>query len=512
MFFGRMDASEVSIDAILSIEATFIERLRNMQYRRATIRNQISRLRALIRYARKYGYKHPLLALIHQWNVIPLKARTNGLPSIVRYAIDHNIAPSRFNRTDLQKRCETAVAAGKPIEVVARQRKHFSYVIQKLRLVKTFEHFEPERAQLPGFALPVRRMPASLRADVSGLLQWAEREQAAGRLKGRNTYRLRRNLEMLCGYVIHVRGSRTIRRVEQVLSKPMVYDYTVWLNEERGCERTAVINALSAVRSLMLRHKRFAKADLKWWKDILDEIDPVLQSRVDERRRTRTARFEDLAAIPDSMDQELSRAKGRSKIQRALMARDALIMRFLVRAVMMPICVRRATLSNIFKAPVPRDDPSFAVPDWAKRLLDDNPDLPLWQFRFSPDETWRGKCVRGLILQELTAPLEKYTKHFRPLLLAGASSESLFVQASGGLPLSASDLTSLVKSVTRRFVGANVGVTPSTIKPSFVDFYLELYPDGYRELADVLWMDYTSVRQAYDPAFKDRSARSSKAT
>jgi hypothetical protein len=181
-------------------------------------------------------------------------------------------------------------------------------------------------------------------------------------------------------------------------------------------------------------------------------------------------------------------------------------MRFLVKAVMIPVCVRRATLSNIRKAPVPLDDPTFVVADWAKELLRQNPVLPLWQFSFSPQETPKGKAVNGLLLHELVAPLEEYLLRFRPILLQGCTSESLFIRDRGGEPLTQQDLTLLVRSLTKRY--AKVAVTPSSIKPSFVDYWLEKYPDSscYVDLANILWMEYTSVRMAFDPTYRGRFA------
>jgi hypothetical protein len=184
------------------------------------------------------------------------------------------------------------------------------------------------------------------------------------------------------------------------------------------------------------------------------------------------------------------------------MIRNELLMRLLVKAVIAPVCVRQATLSNIQKAPVPHDDPSFVIADWAKPLLESNPNLPLWQFSFSASETPRGKSVHGLMLQETVDLLGEYVEKWRPILLGESKSGSLFIRNRGGKQLTRADLISLVKSLTRRYAG--VSVTPGSIKSSFVDYWLEKYPDGWSELAGILWMEYASVRQAFDPNYQNR--------
>jgi site-specific recombinase XerD len=106
------------------------------------------------------------------------------------------------------------------------------------------------------------------------------------------------------------------------------------------------------------------------------------------------------------------------------------------------------------------------------------------------------------MLQETVDLLGEYVEKWRPILLGESKSGSLFIRNRGGKQLTRADLISLVKSLTRRYAG--VSVTPGSIKSSFVDYWLEKYPDGWSELAGILWMEYASVRQAFDPNYQNR--------
>jgi site-specific recombinase XerD len=73
-------------------------------------------------------------------------------------------------------------------------------------------------------------------------------------------------------------------------------------------------------------------------------------------------------------------------------------------------------------------------PAWVAEEEQSNPNAEFWQAKFSPKETKTGIAIHILLPRQLIKPLEEYLTEYRPQLLGGRNTNTLFVNEDG-MPL-----------------------------------------------------------------------------
>jgi hypothetical protein len=169
-----------------------------------------------------------------------------------------------------------------------------------------------------------------------------------------------------------------------------------------------------------------------------------------------------------------------------------------------PRCLRECRIGfpsgNVFKAEVPRHGSSFKLTASAEMVLSQNPHAKLWQFHFRAAETPDGQEVRGLLPVALVRLLELYLREHRALLLGSKPTDRLFVNQTGGA-LTSQQLRQCVGRLTARHIGK--WVTPSAFRPVFGRHWLGVHPGDYHTLGAILWLDFTYVKQLFDPNYRE---------
>ena len=177
---------------------------------------------------------------------------------------------------------------------------------------------------------------------------------------------------------------------------------------------------------------------------------------------------------------------------------DLILMHMLISALIPPRCVARCRVPgpcpNVWRGPVPKGDARLAIPQSADRILQAQPDAEFWLFRFYPSDAPNLKEAHGFVLSEIAPLLEFYVQQIRPRLLGSKHTDQLFLDRRGG-GITGKIMRARVLNLTRQFGGK--AVVPGSIRESFSDYWLELFPEDFQSLADVLWMELPSVLQKY---------------
>ena len=78
--------------------------------------------------------------------------------------------------------------------------------------------------------------------------------------------------------------------------------------------------------------------------------------------------------------------------------------------------------------------------------------LEFWQAKFSPKETKTGIAIHILLPRQLIKPLEEYLTEYRPQLLGGRNTNTLFVNEDG-MPLCPKTVVNAIGDWTLRVAG-----------------------------------------------------------
>jgi integrase len=142
----------------------------------------------------------------------------------------------------------------------------------------------------------------------------------------------------------------------------------------------------------------------------------------------------------------------------------------------------RRSFTQHFKAAIP-DSKAIAVPDWVKELQKTDPNVPVWQFRFSESETKMKNRIHAVVPRCLITLLEEYLT-FRRQLIQRADPGTLFLTKKG-TAYKQSSMGGLVSTLTMRY--GKRRVSPHRFRDIVAYAWLEDHPEGYLMLSKILW-------------------------
>ena len=178
----------------------------------------------------------------------------------------------------------------------------------------------------------------------------------------------------------------------------------------------------------------------------------------------------------------------RSKIA-AMLTHDALLVQWLLMLPWRQRNIRECrigidpTNANLFKATKPMFI-HLALSTAIEERIREDPQYQFWQFHFRPHETKSGNEARGVGMHELIRSLEEYLQYYRPMLVGCPDPGTLFLNQVGGC-LDSSEMTSLVSTLTMRYVGRRV--TPHIFRDIVAYQWLVDHPEDYLTLSKLLW-------------------------
>jgi integrase len=503
--FLNTPVEELAIDALADIGPEFRDYLRERRYKRNSVRSYSNFLSLLLRIANEFGWDPQDLHVPEAWKTIfAAMPRDSAAHRICRYAIRHRKAPSDFCDADLDAWEQQAVSYGRSYSYTRGAKSEFRHLLSTSGLLGLVSGVScsPEAAH---YGVPLRSFPRRLRTEVEALLKWKQDLFAAGRPRHQ---RLRpvsaKNLEAiitrLYGFVTRVQ-KRTATKLVDLVTEQSVTAYINWALSERRIKGSGITATLGCLAAAVRWNPKYKAQDFAWFRPLISQIQPDLESTKLRRKLSKYVPYEDLAKIPELIAAKRDEAAKLGSRQVALLVHDQLLLSWFLNLVWRQRNVRECRIGhNLFKAEIPLIA-NMAVPAWARERIQANPHELFWQFHFSEDETKTGHEVRAILPRRLIPLLEEYLEHHRPVLLADRICTNLFLNREG-TRLTMNQVTDLISTLTLRY--AHRRVTPHLFRDIFAYRWLEDHPEGYLTLSKMLWhRDIKTTLRIYGSRFDE---------
>lgn len=327
----------------------------------------------------------------------------------------------------------------------------------------------------------------------------------------------------LYGFVKNIcNKEENINSLDSLLREKIVRSYQVWMQHKRKLKGTGIQTRLGTLFSSLRQYPGASHINLNWVSALLRSIPPTPQTEVQARKSNRIVSMHALEAVPDmlrnernkligqhtradrstgstrrrehgrSTEQKLAKVRATRLVRIAVLAQQELIIRFLLilvwRVENLSECRILANAdrpANLFKGPVV---PKLGkdIPEWALGLIQRDPNIPLFQFEFSEEETKAGRPVMAVLPDILTTFLEEFLTFYRPILVCGDDPGTLFVNQFGNA-ISKQQIEEAVQEATLRYTGRPVN--PHLFRDIYAVEYLR-DPDNhtdYLTLSKILW-------------------------
>jgi integrase len=176
-------------------------------------------------------------------------------------------------------------------------------------------------------------------------------------------------------------------------------------------------------------------------------------------------------------------------LDNAIGLRDELMMSWLVILPWRQRNLRECRLTggthpNLFLAPV-RGQSTATRPGWLVKQEEVDPGKPVWQIRFTKDETKAKNGVTAFLPAELVAKLEQYLVHRQDLIPPGEPDPGTLFLTSEGKQMNKHYLYLRVQELTSRFSGR--AVNPHLFRDIVAFEWLKNHPEDYLTLSKLLW-------------------------
>lgn len=342
------------------------------------------------------------------------------------------------------------------------------------------------------YGIPLKDFPSGLKAEVEGLLAWKQAASVDGRPKKARVRPITaRSLQLiisaLVGYAAKDFGMKQIDSLKELVTQKVVGGFKDWcINTRRVAGRT-VLQRLAHLFAAMNQHPSYATLDLKWFRQLLDNIEIETDAKRERRKQQRYLEYDVLASIPDQIRATMQKSTKKGSRYSAMLAMTALMIRWLLvlpwRQRNLRECRVGGTEPNLYKS---RIDPFSRVdmPDWVRRQELENPGGEYWMIRFSANETKTSNEPEMFLPRKLIGPLEEYIEKYRPVLAGAKDPETLFINSKGN-PLYALEVTQLISQSALRYGGRRV--TPHLFRDIFAYTWLKAYPKDFLTVSKALW-------------------------
>lgn len=494
---------QLTVDEVVESESTYLQSLSQSctssgsRRRRSTYRN------VLLRYAHSFGFSPASFSILMEWEPIMAVLAHRGTRAIAADAIRRKRYPGDFSEKDLASWANVALGSGRTIVYVRRAKAEFVRAIRNagIDFHRRFPRLDLNVRRLSAYRLRTKDMPESVRDRIFDAINARRAMSKLGIVS--TTLVTERAIilcfERLCGYAIRVCGMN-VADLDPLLDETFIRDFAFWLHGNRKYKRASVVHNISLIFSTLRCSPQYQGRDFDWVYDVLRKIRKEPDSGLKARRRQRHVEFNKLAAVPGRIATERTALQDSSPTSAAWLAHDELLLSCLILAQYPSQFVRQARLgTNLFKGLIPKDNPPFKLPAWAKEVLASDPGAEFWQFRHESND---GQVFRGLVLRAMIPLLEQYLNQFRPLLIAtGNRSDPGTVFFNRALhPMSPYTFGQHLVRLTYRYLGKCV--TPTAIRSSFAYHWRRKHPGMDAVLANIQWIQFATIKLRYDEQFR----------
>lgn len=498
-FVGK-SRREIEIGKIVGIEQDFRQFLVRRNRRRQDISDRLGALRTLMRSARKLGWSPQLFALENQWEAVrqALKGISWGV-SIVEDAIARKIPVAEYSNKNLNDWGTKIVAEGRSYNDIRKAQSEFRRVLRESGLGVLFSHFEIPTHKEPSARLHLDSMPPTLKTEIENIREGMRERARRGEIHI-NSFdsKIIPRFEEFCGYAVYERGIEPPASLRSLLTSDLINEYTIWIKTVTDCKRDAVSKRLRVLSNARYLYPESSKLIQDLFRKALNQIEKDKKSDRKFKRRKHEVHHWKLERIVDEMHRERVERSDLAPVAQAWRCHDELLMQLLTWYPWYPSCVCNCRFTgpkpNLFKSPILDDGQPFALTAEARARLEVDPAAEFWQFSFSAEETPNRLSARGLMPRYFEGILEEYQKH-HSRLTEKTRTETLFLNRNGK-PLSERRLHSKIEDLTLK--RAKRRITPSAFRSIFAHYWLEVRPDDYENIAQVLWVSIPSAQEQYN--------------
>ena len=466
----------------------FRQFLTGRRYAKATVRTYVNQLGKLLKYARQFGW-NPDSNVTEPWKALLSHSSSRRIKDIVTYFSRTTQSPAEVSDESVKEWGEVQFQEGLKTNTIMLKKSLFWRLLQQTGWITTLPL---SRIKLTKYGTPFDKLAPALRKEIEALLKWKQVDFAPnrpkrGKIRAITAVNLKQVICQLAGYVTSVSGEEPTSMVG-LIQKDNVEGFAAWLLNERGMKGHTLKPRLGMVGALLKTHPLFASEDYSWFRPLVDSIPLENESEREKRKAERYIDYEALEAIPSAIHAErLALLKKGYTKRAARLAMEELMLRWLSILPWRQRNIRECRIGgsspNIFKAKIgPFSD--LDKPVWVLEEEQKNPDAEFWQIRFTAKETKTGVEVHTLLPRRLIAPLEEYIADFRPHLLNGKATPTLFLTNRGN-PLSAKCVQTIVGDWAYRCGG--VRTNPHLIRDIFAFRWLKEHPRDFLVLAKILW-------------------------
>jgi integrase len=480
--------NEVHINALESDCGEFRDFLRERKYAKNSVRSYSNYISMLLNAARTLGWTPTVAPILPSWEPVAKAMRESATKMLIRHLAKKGYEPSAVQESDLAEwtnaRVKNGWSYGYSKSSANELRKHLIQNGLNSRL-------SAKRVAKPNYGIRLDQMPKQLRSEIEDVLRWKQDTFVAGRpakahVRAISANNLEAALRRLVGYCINVLGRHDVTSMSEVVTEPMVTAYVNWALSTRKVKNDTVRIDLARIAAALGRNPKYLSISGPWFPALLSCIPEDSEEELRRRKEEKYLSHDILRRVPEAIRRDCpveGKADARTK---ALFFRDAFLLEWMLTLPWRQRNHREIRIGdrpNLFKARVPALA-SVSRPDWLVELEKTDPDVEVWQVRFSRDETKTKHTMHCVLPRRLAELLEEYLSEHRKHLVTGVDSGSLFLN-NFGKGFNARTFGTLISGITLRYGGRSV--SPHLFRDIYAFMWLKKMPEDYLTLSKLLW-------------------------
>jgi integrase len=480
--------NEVTIDTVERTRKGLRRFLVERKYSKNSVRTYVNHVRLLVRYASEAGWE-PGADFSEEWRRVITLASEKRCGDVAQHFAAIQKGPAAVTEEDVDLWVHQATKEGLSYHLASKRRYWFWQVLIDCGYVQTLPLCLIRKQR---YGVPLQNLPPKVKMEVSTLLKWKTATTVFDRPKGAQhrqvtAAQLEKNLCQLYGYAFNVCGQAEISSLAELMRGDIVRGFIEWSMNERRTKGRTLLRGLKLIAAALRQHPNYSTLDLKWLKQVLDNIPVETKSALKMRKATKVLPFDTVQAIPAKIRAERAAVGKAGRRKLAALVRNELIMLWLTilpwRQRNLRECKIGGPTPNLFKGPLPVFS-DIDVPEWAAREQATNPAAEFWQVRFAESETKTGIAVHLMLPRQLIDPLQEYLKDFRKYLVRKSDPVTLLLNEDGE-PMTSNEVNYVVATMTLRHGGRRC--TPHLLRDVFAFAWLKENRRDYLTLSKIFW-------------------------
>jgi integrase len=505
----ELPGDQIPLDLIEDKKCGFRPFLDSRRYTENSIRTYVNHQRSLLKTAKLHGWD-PDGNPTDAWRPLLKLAVEQRITDVVRHFARSMKSPKGVTKEAVDQWGEARIREGGVYTTVAHKKNEFWRLLQTTGWITTTPI---HMLKFTPYGIPLEDMPTKLREDIQTVLNWkmapfARNRPKFGKIRAVTAKNDRLILTQLASYVVKVAGGSP-QSLHDLVQQDNVEGFTEWAINERHIKGRSVQGRLAGILAIVKHHPMFAGQGFAWFKTLLDSIPLEDDSERRKRKAVKYVSYDELEAIPAKIRafrEAYEKKRKQSPTKIAQLAMEELIFRwFLVfpwRQRNLRECLVSGPAPNLFKARIPPIS-TLDKPHWIEEIQAEDPAAEFWQISFSPSGTKTHIPVDLFLPRHLIQPLEEYLREYRPLMLNGKDTCTLFVTPRGKR-MRSDQVGKVIGHWTTLF--ASNRTTPHVIRDSVAYKWLKVHPMDFLTLSKILWHKniQTTIR-TYGARFNESS-------